>query len=184
MGRESSIDQLIEEDKKWLDKKLMDKGFCGYEEIARILAERGYNISKSSVHRYGQKLENKLAAIQASTQAAMLFQEHIKDDGDGLGSVVLSMIQSEYFNCFVALQELGEDIKPEKRLEILAKVSKGVAEISKASVNQKKWELEIRRRVREELLQEQAERLEQISTEQGMDAEQVRFWREEFLGVR
>ncbi|EOC4156187.1 terminase, partial [Acinetobacter baumannii] len=34
MARESSIDQLSNDDKAWLDKRFMDQGFCGYEEIA------------------------------------------------------------------------------------------------------------------------------------------------------
>ena len=70
MAKPSAIDQLNPDDKFWLDTWFKDKGFCGYVEIAEILMERGYSISKSSVHRYGQKLEQKLAAVQASTQAA------------------------------------------------------------------------------------------------------------------
>ncbi|MDR8284627.1 DUF3486 family protein, partial [Acinetobacter baumannii] len=80
MARESSIDLLSAEDKTWLDKRFMDQGFCGYEEIAKILQERGYNVSKSSVHRYGQKVEQKLAAVQASTQAAMMIADAAPDD--------------------------------------------------------------------------------------------------------
>lgn len=178
MGRESAIDQLIEEDKKWLDKKLMDMGFCGYDEIARILAERGYNISKSSVHRYGQKLENKLAAIQASTQAALLFSDSVKDDGDSLSSAVISMIQSEYFNCFVALQELNEDLPPEKRLELLSKVSKGVAEISKASLGQKKWQIEVRERV-----EAAAKAVESIVKKGGLSENSADEIRAQILGI-
>lgn len=88
MARESSIDQLSAEDKTWLDKRFMDKGFCGYEEIATILQERGYNVSKSSVHRYGQKVEQKLAAVQASTQAAMMIADAAPDDSDMRSSAV------------------------------------------------------------------------------------------------
>lgn len=47
------LDRLSNDDKTWLDKRFIDKGFCGYE-IAAILQERGYNVNKSSVHRYGQ----------------------------------------------------------------------------------------------------------------------------------
>ena len=41
MARESSIDLLSAEDKTWLDRRFMDQGFCGYEEIANILQELG-----------------------------------------------------------------------------------------------------------------------------------------------
>lgn len=178
MARESAIDQLNPEDKQWLDRRFMDCGFNGYEEIAAILAERGYNIGKSSVHRYGQKLEQKLAAITASTQAALLFKDSIKDDGEGLNSAVLAMIQSEYFECFVALQELGDEVKPEKRLELLAKVSKGVAEISKASVNQKKWEIEVREKV-----EAAAKAVENIVKKGGLSNESAAEIRSKILGI-
>jgi len=84
MAKPSAIDQLNPDDKFWLDTWFKDKGFCGYVEIAEILMERGYSISKSSVHRYGQKLEQKLAAVQASTQAAILIADAAPDDGDDL----------------------------------------------------------------------------------------------------
>lgn len=178
MGRESAIDQLKPEDKQMLDRWLMDKGFCGYEEIAEKLADMGYSVSKSSVHRYGQKLENKLSAIQASTQAALMFKDSIKDDGEGLNSAVLAMIQSQYFECFVALQELGEDVTPEKRLELLSKVSKGVAEISKASVNQKKFELEVRAKV-----EAAVKAIEKITKKGGLTAETSAEIRKHILGI-
>ncbi|WP_111861037.1 DUF3486 family protein [Acinetobacter sp. CFCC 10889] len=178
MGRESALDQLKPEDKQMLNRWLMDKGFCGYEEIANKLSELGYSISKSSIHRYGQKLENKLSAIQASTQAALMFKDSVKDDGEGLNSAVLAMIQSEYFECFVALQELGDEVTPEKRLELLSKVSKGVAEISKASVNQKKFEIEVREKVETAL-----KAVEKISKKGGLSAETATEIRKQILGI-
>ncbi|WAU72885.1 DUF3486 family protein [Acinetobacter sp. TR11] len=178
MGRESAIDQLNPEDKQWLDRRFMDCGFNGYEEIAAILAERGYNVGKSSVHRYGQKLEQKLAAIQASTQAALLFKDAVKDDGEALNSAMLSMVQSEYFECFIALQQLNENTKPEERLTLLAKVSKGVAEISKASVNQKKWELEVRDKV-----EAAAKAVENIIKKGGLSKESAAEIRSQILGI-
>lgn len=178
MGRESAIDQLKPEDKQMLDRWLMDKGFCGYEEIANKLAELGYSIGKSSIHRYGQKLENKLSAIQASTQAALMFKDSIKDDGEGLNSAVLAMIQSEYFECFVALQELGDEVTPEKRLELLSKVSKGVAEISKASVNQKKFEIDVREKV-----EAAVKAVENLSKKKGLTGDTVNEIRKHILGI-
>lgn len=148
MGRESAIDQLNTDDKQWLDRRFMDCGFNGYDEIAKILHERGYNISKSSVHRYGQKLEQKLAAVQASTQAAMMIADAAPDDGDLRSSAVLSLVQTELFNALISLQESNDpDASPADRIMLMAKAGKGIAEIAKASVNQKKWETEVKERV-------------------------------------
>ena len=179
MARESSIDQLSNDDKAWLDKRFMDQGFCGYEEIAAILQERGYNVSKSSVHRYGQKVEQKLAAVQASTQAAMMIAEAAPDDSDMRSSAVLSLVQTELFNALVALQEAdNEDADPADRIMLMAKAGKGIAEIAKASVNQKKWESEVKERV-----QAAAKAVEKIVKKGGMSKDTVDEVKKEILGI-
>ena len=179
MARESSIDQLSNDDKAWLDKRFMDQGFCGYEEIAAILQERGYDISKSSVHRYGQKVEQKLAAVQASTQAAMMIAEAAPDDSDMRSSAVLSLVQTELFNALVALQEAdNEDADPADRIMLMAKAGKGIAEIAKASVNQKKWESEVKERVKAA-----AKAVEKIVKKGGMSKDTVDEVKKEILGI-
>lgn len=179
MARESSIDQLSNDDKAWLDKRFMDQGFCGYEEIAAILQERGYNVSKSSVHRYGQKVEQKLAAVQASTQAAMMIADAAPDDSDMRSSAVLSLVQTELFNALVALQEAdNEDADPADRIMLMAKAGKGIAEIAKASVNQKKWESEVKERV-----QAAAKAVEKIVKKGGMSKDTVDEVKKEILGI-
>ncbi|MBJ8467645.1 DUF3486 family protein [Acinetobacter pittii] len=179
MARESSIDLLSAEDKTWLDKRFMDQGFCGYEEIANILQERGYNVSKSSVHRYGQKVEQKLAAVQASTQAAMMIADAAPDDSDMRSSAVLSLVQTELFNALIALQESeNPDADPADRIMLMAKAGKGIAEISKASVNQKKWESENRERVKAA-----AKAVEKIVKKGGMSKDTVDEVKKEILGI-
>ena len=179
MGRESSIDQLKSEDRQMLDRWLMDKGFCGYEEIATKLAELGYSVSKSSVHRYGQKLEQKLSAVQASTQAAMMIADAAPDDSDMRSAAVLSLVQTELFNALVALQEAdNEDADPADRIMLMAKAGKGIAEIAKASVNQKKWESEVREKV-----QKAAKAVEAIAKKGGLSKDIVNEVKKEILGI-
>lgn len=179
MGRESAIDQLKPEDKTMLDRWLMDKGFCGYEEIATKLAEMGYSVSKSSVHRYGQKLESKLAAVQASTQAAMMIADAAPDDGDMRSSAVISLVQTELFNALISLQESNDpNASAADRIMLMAKAGKGIAEIAKASVNQKKWESEVRERV-----EKAAEAVESIVKKGGLSAETAASIRAQILGI-
>lgn len=179
MARESSIDQLTAEDKTWLDRRFMDQGFCGYEEIAKILQERGYNVSKSSVHRYGQKVEQKLAAVQASTQAAMMIADAAPDDSDLRSSAVLSLVQTELFNALIDLQESSDpDTDPAERIMLMAKAGKGIAEIAKASVNQKKWESEVKERV-----QAAAKAVDKIAKKGGLSAETAAEIRKQILGI-
>lgn len=179
MARQSAIDALSPEDRDWLNRQFMDKGFCGYEEIAKILAEKGYNVSKSSVHRYGQKLEDKLEAVQASTQAAMLIAQAAPDDADQRSQAMLSLVQTEFFNALVALQEVSkEDNSPEDRIALLGKASKGIAEIAKASVNQKKWSLEVM-----EKAQKAAEAVESIVKKGGLSQSAADEIKRQILGI-
>ena len=179
MGRESSIDQLKPEDRQMLDRWLMDKGFCGYEEIANKLAELGYSISKSSVHRHGQKLEQKLSAVQASTQAAIMIADAAPDDSDMRSAAVLSLVQTEIFNALVELQEANsEETSAADRIMLMAKAGKGIAEIAKASVNQKKWESEVRDKV-----EKAAKAVEAIAKKGGMSKDIVNEVKKEILGI-
>lgn len=179
MAKQSAIDQLNPEDKTWLDSRFRDQGFCGYVEIAEILMERGYNVSKSSVHRYGQKLEQKLAAVQASTQAALLIADAAPDDSDMRTQAVLSLMQTQLFDTLIALQEAGaEGVDPAKRLALIASCGKGIASIAQASIGQKKWMLEVRDRV-----EKAAQAVESIVKKGGLSKEAAAAIKREILGI-
>lgn len=179
MAKQSAIDQLNAEDKQWLDLRFRDQGFCGYEEIAQILQERGYNVSKSSVHRYGQKLEQKLAAVQASTQAAMMIADAAPDDADQRSAAVMSLIQTELFNALIALQESNDpNTSAADRIELMAKSGKGIASIMQASIGQKKWQLDVRDRV-----EKAASAVESIAKKGGLSPEAAAAIRKEILGI-
>ena len=179
MAKPSAIDQLNAEDKAWLDARFRDQGFCGYVEIAELLAERGYNVSKSSVHRYGQKLEQKLAAVQASTQAASMISEAAPDDADQRSAAVMSLIQTELFNSLIALQESNDpDTSAADRIELMAKCGKGIASIMQASIGQKKWMLDVRDRV-----EKAVQAVDSIAKKGGLSAEAAAAIRKEILGI-
>ena len=72
MARRSSIDALPEAVRHSLERKLSENGFANYTALADWLTAQGYEISRSAVHRYGQKVERRFASIKASTEAARL----------------------------------------------------------------------------------------------------------------
>lgn len=179
MAKQSAIDQLNSDDKQWLDSRFRDQGFCGYEEIAQILQERGYNVSKSSVHRYGQKLEQKLAAVQASTQAALMIADAAPDDSDMRTQAVLSLMQTQLFDTLINLQEAGaEGVDPAKRLALISSCGKGIASIAQASIGQKKWMLDVRDRV-----EKAAKEVENIVKKGGLSPDAAAAIRKEILGI-
>lgn len=172
------VAQLPDEIRAWLDAELIKRGFGGYVPLAELLAEQGYEISKSAVHRYGQKLQRKLEAIRASTQAAAAIAEAAPDDADLRSAATIGLVQTEIFDVLVTLQE-AEDADPQDRLNLLSKAARAIADIARASLSQKKRQDEVRLQERERI----AGVIEETARAQGMDEAQARFWRERVLGV-
>ncbi|ABE50965.1 DUF3486 family protein [Methylobacillus flagellatus] len=182
MAKRSEVQGLPAEVRKWLDQTLAENNFSGYMEIAAALKERGYAISKSSVHRYGQKLENRLAAIKASTEAAEAIVNASPDEGDARSEAIMALVQTEMFDAILNLQEAVES-EPEKRMKILASAAKSIALASRASVNQKKWAVEVRAKIAAKLNAASNE-AESIAKDAGMSDDTWAAIRAKFLGIK
>nr|WP_257645558.1 DUF3486 family protein [Ottowia beijingensis] len=85
MARKSSISRLPAEIKSYIEAMLATGAQTLDELIADLQARypaeanAGQLPSRSAVHRYGQKLDRRLAAIKASTEAARLISEQAGD---------------------------------------------------------------------------------------------------------
>src|SRR6266853_1123109 len=151
--KRSKIEQLPPELKEWLDDALVKSNFSRYEQLVAELKARGAELgltadaSKSGLHRYGSNLERKLGAIRASTEAAALIAKSAPDDADLRSAAVISLIQTEVFDVLVALQDSESEKDPMKRAKLLSTVAKNVATLSRASVHQKRHEMEVRGKV-------------------------------------
>ncbi|MDO5940627.1 DUF3486 family protein [Burkholderia cepacia] len=173
MVRRSSVDGLPDDVRHWLERALAESNFSGYQALEQVLRERGYAISKSAIHRYGQKIERRFAAIKASTEAARMLTEGAADDQDARSEAVIALVQTELFESIVNLQEADdEDLDPAERIGLLSSAAKNIATLARASVNQKKFRLEeqarIEREAREKLLAEQEEKLQELRGSDGM----------------
>jgi hypothetical protein len=182
--KRSKVETLPPAVKEWLDRALVSGNFAGYTALESELRERGYSIGKSSIQRYGSNLERKLAAIKASTEAARIIAEAAPDDAGQLSGAVMGMIQTEVFNVLVSLQELeqadGKDDEQSKmaRAKLLSQLAKNVATLSRASVSQKKHEIEIRGRVAAA-----ADAAAKVAKKGGLSAGAIDHIRREILGI-
>ncbi len=179
MPRRSSIDQLPKAVRAWLDAALVDGNFSDYRMLEDALRDKGFQLSKSVIHRYGQKLERRFAAIKASTQAARMLTEGAADDQDARSEAVIALVQTELFESIINLQEAtDEDIDPAERINLLSSAAKNIATLSRASVNLKKFQVEVRSRA-----EAAAASVEKIAQKGGLSAESVALMRREILGV-
>lgn len=143
MARRSAVLALPADVRAWLDQALIDGNFQGYQLLEETLRERGYALSKSAIHRYGQPLQRRLAAIKASTEAARMIADGAADDQDARSEAVIALVQTELFETLVNLQEAtDEGIDPEARVRLLASAAKNVAALTRASVSLKKYQAE------------------------------------------
>lgn len=174
----NAIDQLPVDVKTWLDKALLEQNFSSYTTLADYLKGQGYALSRSSLHRYGQKLERRLSAIRASTEAARTLAANVDDAENHLSGSVISLVQTGLFETLLNLQEAESAEDAGERVKLLSQAAKSIAEVSRASIANKKWQAEIR--VKAEAA---ANRAEAIAKKGGLSAEAAEAIRREILGI-
>lgn len=160
MARKSTVQQLSPEIRSYLERRIVE-GRLTLDELIADLQDKFPDEaapSRSAVHRYGKKLERKLSAIKASTEAAKLIAESAPDQADLRSAAVISLVQSELFEAMVSLQEAEEESDAGSRVKLLSQAAKAIAEVSRASVVQKRWQDEVAEKLAkiEEAMQDDA----------------------------
>ncbi|WP_371398678.1 DUF3486 family protein [Algimonas porphyrae] len=155
-----------------LDRRIKENGFGGYRTLAAWLQERGYEISKSSVHAYGQELEQQCKKIRIATEQADYIRRMFPDDDAGMMDGVLRTFVAELFSYM-------QDFSIEKGSMDPTKMGKLIGDLSRATVSQKKLQAQIR----EEERQLAAEAARDAVSEQGVSAEIADMIYRQVLGV-
>ncbi|MBN6060431.1 DUF3486 family protein [Aggregatibacter actinomycetemcomitans] len=178
MPKRSTVKQLPRAVKDWLDAALVENNFSGYSALEEALKARGYDISRSAVHRYGQALERRLASVKASTEAAKVISENISNDKGAHSDAILEMIQSQVFNTLMNLEEIKEEDDPMKRLAALSFVGKNISPLIGASINLKKYQAEIKARA-----EAAAREVDEVVKKNGLTEETADQIRKQILGI-
>ena len=173
----SKIDLLPEDVRAELDQRLIQAGFGRCEDLSEWLWEKGFEIGKTTVNVRAQKLKRRLAAITASTEGAKILAKVAPDDADDRSNAILAIIQSELFDMLVDLDSAVDEENRVKRIELLNKVAKNAATLTRASVARNKWAVEVKQKA----LTEAANRVEVAAMARGMSREDATFWREQVL---
>jgi len=159
MPRRSTIETLPKDVRAWLDRALAEGGFQGYQLLAEELRSRGYEISKSAVHRYGQVFEERLASLRAVTEQARAIVDANPDDDNAINEALTRLTQEKMFDILLKME-----VDPAKAN--LASLARAVAELGRASVSQKKWMAEAREQARLEAERDMVKAVE-TAAEQG-----------------
>ena len=176
MPPRNKVFDLPQEVREELNEKLVSSGFPGYEALAGWL---GYNVSKSSVHRYGQDLqeefEEAMGDVKKTTALAKAMVADQDDESGSLLDATARIAQDHLLRILIALRNAEHE--PEKAAKHIATVTKAMADIGRVSLSQKKWAKELR----VEVLEEAANRVDAAAQAKGLSAEDAKFWREQVL---
>lgn len=179
MARASSITALPEDTRAWLNQALAEANFSGYKELEELLRAKGFEISKSAIHRHGQKIERRMAAIKASTEAAKMITEAAGDDQDARSEAVIALVQTEMFDSIIAIQEAEDpDVSPADRLGLMSKAAKNIATLARASIAQKQFKTTVQARATEA-----AEKVAKLAKKGGASASTIEEIKRSIMGI-
>lgn len=138
----SSLSTIPAEVKSWLDSSLSSQGFSNYDDLTNQLNEKlsvhGFeiSISRSALGRYGKGLKDRIADIKASAEAAKIMREAVNDDADTMSQANIALAQDALFKTLLALKNDDE----EDNTVLLTKITRAIANISRASQKLKEWD--------------------------------------------
>lgn len=141
MPPRSTVSTLPKEVKEWLDKALLDKNFSEYEALEEALKEKGFSISKSSIHRYGKDFKERLDGIRKSTEMAKVLAAEAGDDEGALNDALVRILQDKLFT-------LVMDLKVDPAKINVSSLSRSIADLARASVTQKKFMAEVKNKAK------------------------------------
>jgi hypothetical protein len=166
--RHGKVHELPADIRKSVDNLLVEPGI-GYEDIAEYLKQKGHDVSKSSIGRYGKDF---LAAYQRLRIIEDQSRALISDaGGDGL-----------------ILEEAGSKLAAKKMIELLLSddvgikkigdIAQGIASLQRASVAREKFKQDLK-----EKLQKTAEAVNKIVKSSGLSDKAAAEIRAKILGI-
>ena len=190
MGRKSTIDRMTPEVKAYIQAMLatgsqtLDELIADLQQRFPAEASAGELPSRSALHRYGAKLDRRLSAIRASTEAARLIQAHAGDDKDARSEALTAMVQTELFDAILLLQEADDpEADPAERVTLLSKAAKNIATLTRSSVNLKQFQAKVEAEARKRALADAAATAETTAKAQGLSAGGVAALRAAIMGA-
>lgn len=185
MPPKDTVSRLPDEIKAYI-QAMLATGSQTLDELIADLRERwpaeataGQLPSRSALGRYGQKLDRRLAAIRASTEAAKMIQANAGDDNDARSEALTALVQTELFDAILELQEAGDpDTDPGSRVELLSKAAKNIATLTSSSVRLKKFQSEVKAKA-----EAAAATVDKLARTGGLSADTAATIRREILGI-
>jgi hypothetical protein len=142
MGERSKVLDLPKGVREQLDTRLIEGGFRGYDELEAWLRGEGFEISRSSIYRYGSKLDQRIAELRRSTEQAKALVAAAPDESADMSEALMRLMQEKLFNLLMEME-----VDPENAS--LGAIAKAMAPLARASIALKKHASEVALKARE-----------------------------------
>ncbi len=181
-GRQSSIDLLPEDIRIKLNEALRDRSLTQKQILSSIndlLKERGEGLlTKSSVNRYSMQIEKGGAMMRQAREAAdVLVGGLAEQKGADLGRAVTELIKTFTFDIVMKGMDGDGATIDVDTLNTLALITQRIERASKISLDRES-------QMRQQILEQAAETVEETAIQSGMNEEQAQLWREKVLGIK
>ncbi|MBF0261083.1 MAG: DUF3486 family protein [Magnetococcales bacterium] len=170
MTQRSLVESLPADIRSWIDQALVEGNFSGYQALEELLRAKGYEISKSAIHRYGQAFERRLGALKLATEQARAITEAAPDDEDAVSQALVRLYQERTFDLLLKM-EIDPKIS-------FASLGQAIAQISGTSTTLKRYQSEVRAKTKAV-----ARDAEHIARQGGLSAEAAASIRQAILGI-
>ena len=182
MGRKSAIHKLEPDVRSYIEKLLREDRMTLDEMLSDIRGQfpETDTPSRSSLYRYRAGFEEMTQSLREIETASRVLVDELGDGiGDKAGALlaqaVTTLATRAAFNAHeredVSIKEIGE----------LSRAARAAMQIRTMSLKERQ---EIEKVAREKLLREQESNLQKEAKAQGLDEDQVQFWREKVLGIK
>lgn len=153
MPPRSKVDLLPDQVREELERRLIQGGFSGYRDLAEWLSDQGFAISKSSLHAWGQGFEDRLGSLKRVTEQARAIVSENPDDDGAVNDALIRLVQEKAYGLLMDMEIDPDGID-------LPKLMRVIADLSRASVSQKRLAKEVREQIAEEERRRAAEMVE------------------------
>jgi Protein of unknown function (DUF3486) len=163
MPPRSKVAMLPQEVRDELERRIAERAFSGYEELAGWLQEQGYQIAEDSVQRYGARLRQKIESLEQSAQQAKAIAGAAPESRATIVDATIDLLNERVFSALIEAEQIEQGD--------LVRLSRTVADLSRISIARQRWTQEVRSRLEQ---QKQAARDRRAQAERAQTFDSVR----------
>ena len=170
MARASKIMKLPPEVLEELNAMLISSGFNDYEGLSDWLKSKGFDISRSAVHRHGSELEAEFEEAMADARRTRALARAARESGDENDDAMMgaasSIMQDNLLRVSLKLKNAEGDL--DETAKTLSLISRAFADVGRMDIARQKWQVENEVRIRAEERAKAADIMSEVAKAEGV----------------